>query len=118
MNQKFRLKRSADFKKVKDSGQTYYHPYLKLAVASNGLAISRFGVVVSKIIGNAVVRNRCKRRVRAVLNQNKQNYENGWDFVFIIRKRFLHSTACDLQAAVEHLVQEAGLLKTKNNKNL
>ncbi|HOJ01321.1 MAG TPA: ribonuclease P protein component [Anaerolineaceae bacterium] len=113
MNRKFRLTRSADFKKIKDSGNVYFHPIVKMAVRRNELPHSRFAVITSKIIGSAVERNRCKRRVRAVLNLLRNNCEAGWDIVFIIRKDFNHSSASEVQTAVENLFSQAGLLTTK-----
>jgi len=115
VNRKFRLTKSADFKKVKNSGNVFFHPVMKMAVCDNGLSVSRFAVITSKIIGNAVERNRCKRRLRAVLNLLKSDCETGWDIIFIIRKQFLHSNSSEIQAAVENLFLQAGLLKTKEN---
>ena len=110
MNRTFRLRKSADFKKVKDTGKVYFHPLVKMAVCPNGLPNSRFAVVTSKLVGNAVVRNRCRRRLRAILNQRKEQCKTGWDIVFIVRKRFVHSNASEIQAAVESLFLQAGLV--------
>ncbi len=113
MKRKFRLAKSADFKKVRDSGDTYYHPIVKMAILQNELPYSRFAVITSKIIGNAVERNRCKRKLRAVLNLLKDQYESGWDVIFIIKKSFLQSNVCEIQAVIEDLFLQAGLLKDK-----
>jgi ribonuclease P protein component len=113
VNRKFRLTKSADFKKVKDSGSVFFHPIVKMAVLKNELPHSRFAVITSKIIGNAVERNRCKRRMRAVLNLLKSECEPGWDVILIIRKNFIRSNISEIQAAVENLFIQAGLLKTK-----
>lgn len=113
MNRKFRLVKSTDFKKVKDSGITYFHPIVKMAILRNELPYSRFAVITSKIIGNAVERNRCKRKLRAVLNLLKNSYEPGWDVIFIVRKGLLRSQVSEIQAVVEDLFLQAGLLKNK-----
>ena len=113
MNQRFRLTKSTDFNKIKKNGKTYLNPIVKMMVNENGLTNSRFAIITSKFIGNAVERNRCKRRLRAVLNQNRNKYASGWDFIFIVRKRFLTSNSSEIQAAVEDLALQAGLLKNK-----
>ncbi|CAI8038742.1 Ribonuclease P protein component [Geodia barretti] len=47
----------------------------------------RFGFSVSKRVGNAVVRNRVKRRLKEVARvELLPRIECGWDFVVIARK--------------------------------
>ena len=113
MNRKFRLTKSADFKKVKDSGAAYYHPIVKMAILRNELPYSRFAVIASKAVGNAVERNRCKRKLKAALNIIKNSCESGWDIIFIVRKGFLPSSVREIQVAVEGLFLQAGLLNNK-----
>jgi len=113
VNRKFRLVKSADFKKVKDSGSAFFHPIVKMAVIKNELPHSRFAVITSKIIGNAVERNRCKRRMRAVINLLKSECEPGWDVIFIIRKSFSRSNSSEIRAAAENLLLQADLLEIK-----
>jgi len=110
VDKRYRLTRSADFKKVKDSGNIYFHPIVKMAAKENLLPHLRFGIIASKFVGNAVVRNRCKRRLRAVLNLLKDDCLPGWDVVFIISPRLMQSSPSDLQAAVKDLLSRAGLL--------
>jgi len=110
VDKRYRLTRSADFKKVKDSGNVYFHPIVKMATSENSLPSSRFGIIASKFVGNAVVRNRCKRRLRAVLNLLKDDCLPGWDVVFIIHPRLMQSSPSDLQAVVKDLLSRAGLL--------
>ncbi len=115
MNRKFRLTKSEDFKKVKNSGSVFSHPIVKMAVLQNELPHSRFAVITSKIIGNAVERNRCKRRMRAVINLFKSDCKPGWDVIMIIRKKFTRSNTSEIQAAVESLFLQAGLFNTEEN---
>ena len=47
---------------------------------------SRIGFTVTKRVGNAVVRNRVKRRLREVVRQDKAHVQTGYDYVVIGRK--------------------------------
>lgn len=47
----------------------------------NGLARDRFGMSVKKAVGNAVLRNRIRRRVREVLRLHREEMAPGWDMV-------------------------------------
>ena len=49
----------------------------------------RFGISVSKKLGNAVERNYIKRQVRFIIDKYKNNYPKGSDYIIIIRKDFL-----------------------------
>jgi len=49
-------------------------------------ALPRAGFTASRKVGNAVVRNRCKRRLRAAASALLPLYGRpGWDYVFIAR---------------------------------
>ena len=51
---------------------------------------SRYGIVVSKKVGNAVQRNFIKRRIRAVVNNINFSFEkNSVDYVFVARKNLI-----------------------------
>jgi ribonuclease P protein component len=47
----------------------------------NGLEISRFGWSIKKALGNAVRRNRIRRRLREILRLHRQEIAPGWDVV-------------------------------------
>jgi ribonuclease P protein component len=47
----------------------------------NGLPNSRFGWSIKKALGNAVRRNRIRRRLREIVRLHRQEIEPGWDIV-------------------------------------
>ena len=62
---------------------------------------SRFGLVVSKKVGNAVVRNRIRRRVKEVFRQNKAWFPDGQDIVIIAKKRAAEATLQEIRRDLE-----------------
>jgi ribonuclease P protein component len=54
-----------------------------LKVMPNHLEISRYGISVSRRVGNAVTRNKVKRRLREIIRLTV--LKAGWDMVFIAR---------------------------------
>jgi ribonuclease P protein component len=53
--------------------------------ATEGQAVSRVGITVAKTVGNAVVRNRLRRRVKAILDRSAFGAPPHRDVVLIAR---------------------------------
>jgi len=66
-----RLHRSAEFLRLQRDGVRFQSPHFALYAGSldDAPGRSRLGVTVSRRIGNSVVRNRVKRRVREIFRQ-------------------------------------------------
>jgi len=76
----------------------------------NGLSLSRYGLSVSKRVGNAVTRNRVKRRLREIWRITP--VKPGCDVVFIVRPAAAEADYAGLKRAVEGLLSRARLLAT------
>ncbi len=114
MKRKFRLRRSADFKRVRRLGKSYAHPFVVLIKHPNQEGISRFGVAAGRSVGNAVKRNQAKRRMREIIRQRIPFIQNGWDVVFLARQSIEDATHFELQAAINGLVNRAGISKSQH----
>ena len=115
-----RLKRDADIRRLYRQGERRRHPLLTLYVAPTALAAggpdrmsdSRFAVSASRRVGNAVVRNRCKRLVREAIRAHLASVEPGWDCLFVVRAALTGAPYIRVEAAVCHLFSQAGLLES------
>ncbi|MBI1941246.1 MAG: ribonuclease P protein component [Acidobacteria bacterium] len=76
-----RLLRRAVFRRVYEEGQRRSGPLCALFFRSNGLPHTRLGITATARLGNAVLRNRVKRRVREVFRLNRASIPGGWDIV-------------------------------------
>ena len=113
MNRRYRLKSSADFRRVRRTGKSYAHPLVILIVAPNMLDKSRCGFVAGKAMGSAVVRNRAKRRLRAALQSLIKEIPAGWDIILIARPLLLKAPWDELKEAIANLLKRANLIMVK-----
>ena len=89
-------------------GSSAANRLLVIRYLANGLGHSRFAYVVSKRIGNAVVRNRVRRRLREAVRVRSLN--GGWDAVFIGRRGIERATFREVDRAVENLLKRSRIV--------
>ncbi len=67
----------------------------------------RLGVTVSRKVGNAVVRNRIKRRIREWFRADRSLVENGRDLVVIARRPAVDLDVPSTRALLDRLAVKA-----------
>jgi ribonuclease P protein component len=103
VKRRFRLLRSADFDRTLRSGHRTASEYLALFVSDNELGRPRVGLAVSRKLGNAVVRNRIKRRLRELVKPLLTQTEGGRDVVIVARARAVDAEVTRLRQEIEML---------------
>lgn len=86
LNRMFRISKSKDYQHTYRSGLKIPGKYLIAYISANGMGKNRFGVVASKKVGNAVKRNKAKRRLRAIARESQGKLSQGHDIVMIARQ--------------------------------
>ena len=111
MERKFRLNKDSDFKRVRQFGRTYSHPFIVLIVLSNEIRISRVGIIAGKSLGNAVTRNRIKRQLRACMNSMLSEIQGNWDIVLIPRPAICGSDFSMIENSMRNVFHRSGLME-------
>ncbi len=73
--------RRAEYDAVYREGRRRSSATFVIFTRRNSLSKDRFGMSVKKALGNAVVRNRIRRRVREILRLHREEIALGWDVV-------------------------------------
>lgn len=81
-----RLKQRGHFRAVQSRGRKFVGRHVIGRGLETGALPGRFGFSVSERVGNAVVRNKVKRRMRAAVRLCLPQCEQGWDVVLIARQ--------------------------------
>ncbi|MEH6527297.1 MAG: ribonuclease P protein component [Sneathiella sp.] len=117
-----RLKKRSDFLRVASVRRKWAAPGLVLQAAcvpadqNDGRV--RVGFTVTKKVGNSVVRNRVKRRLRAVAqNLIPGNAVPGWDYVLIGRHTTIKRDFKDLQTDLLTALNKVTLTQNKKNRS-
>jgi ribonuclease P protein component len=76
-----RLLRRREFRRVYDEGARRSASLCTVFWRANGLPQSRLGITAPARLGNAVLRNRLKRRVREVFRRHFATLPGGWDIL-------------------------------------
>ncbi len=98
----------AQFGLVYDRGRSWATDLLVMKALASGLGLSRYGFSISRRVGNAVVRNRVKRRLREIMRQTP--LKPGWDVIFIVRPAASVAGYGRLEKAAKALLLRAKLL--------
>ncbi len=103
-----RLRSPKDFRRVQRHGVRRSNSNWVVQVArrrAGGLAPVALGLSVSRRVGNAVVRNRVKRRVREWFRRNRAALPPGADVVVIARRGAAHRQGPQLARELAQLVR-------------
>ncbi|MDG2083573.1 MAG: ribonuclease P protein component [Planctomycetota bacterium] len=99
-----RICRRRDFQVVFDHGIRFSTPHLRAVVHEADREASRIGLAVSRKVGNAVVRNRLKRRLREIFRTERECAPELRDVVFIPRPGCADLSFSDLRSEVVDLL--------------
>lgn len=108
-----RLKRTRDFAAVREQGKSWTSRSLILAVRPRpGAASAHAGFTTTKRLGNAVVRNKIRRRLRMIVRQNFTRITVSHDLVTIAKYPAVRADFAGLKQEWERLAERAGLFAT------
>lgn len=100
------VRTSKDFQEVIKSGKCIRNHFYNIYIRKNNLKIPRFGIAVSKKQGNAVYRNKQKRRMRMLLTSHKKEFANGFDYIIIMKEKTKEAKFIELEIMLLDLCQK------------
>lgn len=108
-----RFKQTRDFVRLKAQGRRLARGSVLMNWAELPTAgQARFGVVASKRIGNAVVRNRAKRLLRQAFRLHQHELRVSSEIVLVARDSIAGKPFADVERDYLAALRSAGLLKT------
>jgi len=108
VERRYRLSRSKDFDAVYRQGRSVSTRYLTLhwfPRDDDPLGEPRLGLSVPKAVGNAVVRNRIKRRIREAFRLHRAEIGSQWAIVVTPRRAALNASFPEIQRALGKVIE-------------
>ena len=106
-----RIRKNIEFLNVYRHGKSYANKYLVMYVLDNHLGVNRFGITVSKKVGNSVVRHRTTRLIRESIRLQESNILTEYDIVVVARKATKDKKYQDIESAFLNLCKRHNILK-------
>lgn len=100
----------SEFARVREGGQSKGGRFLVMAtLEDSALDGCKFGFVTSKRVGNAVIRNRVRRRLRAITREQGGQLQTGRYVVLIARWRAAEASFQELEDDWLKLIVRLGI---------
>lgn len=91
------MKSDKDFKRCYNKGRYVVNDAVTVYYFPNKMSINRLGLTTSKKLGNAVVRNRARRIIKAAYRVTEEKFPIGYDFVFVARSNIVEKKSTDIE---------------------
>lgn len=106
------IKKNSDFVNVYRHGKSYANKYLVMYILDHDTDQNRYGITVSKKVGNSVVRHRVTRLIRESIRLNEEKFDRGFDIVIVARNTAKNKNYHDINSAFLHLGKLHHILKS------
>lgn len=107
-----RMRKSADFERVRNEGKSYSSREFVLGVLQVEDCFGiKVGFVSSRRVGGAVERNRARRRLRALVRSEASRLRQGTWIVLVARRACLTCSFKDLQKSWDRLAMRTEILQ-------
>lgn len=97
------IKSSEEYTEIINTSKSKKSKYFSIYYRKNSNS-NRYGITVPKKTGTAVIRNKIKRRIKNIIDNNKKIVHNGYDYVIIIKKGILELTYEEIEKELLKLI--------------
>lgn len=100
------VKEHYEFDNIINKGKSIGNKVFSIYFLKHNEEYPKFGIAVGKKIGNAVTRNKYKRIIRNIVDNNKLLFKKDYDYIIIIKRKCLDLSFKELNDNLSELVKE------------
>jgi len=104
------IKKNHEFRRLYDKGKSAATPCVVVYFRRTNRDYNQLGITVSTKIGNAVCRNRVRRRLREIYRLNEKRLPRGLDIVVVARAKSPYASYAELEKAYLFACSRLGIL--------
>jgi ribonuclease P protein component len=116
MRKLYIVKTTREFEDIIKNGSCKKNKYYVIHHKSNNMPYDRYGISVSKKLGNSVFRNKYKRKIRSIIDNYKKLYINKEDYIIILRKEAINKPYIELEKEFFNLMNLRQERKQRNEE--
>ena len=106
-----RLARAGEFALLKRAGTSFHGKLVVLsALKAEPERETRIGLITSRRVGGAVLRNRVRRRLREILRSVRPQLQSGWHIVIVARAAAAKAEFAAIRSDVLFLLERSAIL--------
>ena len=105
------VKESRDFNRIINNEKPFRYKDFIIYVEITNASLYEFGIAIPKKLGNAVTRNKVKRRIKNIID--KKDYKNNFNCIIIVGKGILSRSFEEMSSNLYEAFDKLHLLKEK-----
>ena len=94
------------FNNIIKNGKFIKNQYFVIYYMKSENENNKYGIAVSNKLGKAVVRNKLKRQARAIIDENKNLFQNAFNYIIMIRKTCTEAEYSTMNEAFKSLLEK------------
>ena len=98
------IKSSREYTEIINNSKSKKSKYFSIYYRDNNDK-NRYGITVPTKTGTAVIRNKIKRRIKNIIDDNKKTIQSGLDYVIIVKKGILDLTYKEMEDELLKLIK-------------
>ncbi len=100
------IKRKEEFNQIIKNCPYLKNKYFTIYIRKREKKYPCFGLAISKKVGKAVLRNKLKRQVKMIIDQNKDIFSNSVDYIIMIKKDCAFTFFQEMERKLIELIKE------------
>jgi len=105
------LTQNHEFRRLYSKGASVVTPFMVVYCRRRGTSENRLGITVSAKIGNAVVRNKIRRRLKEIYRLGEMRLAPGFDIVVVARFAAVGAPYKKLEATFFYAAKKLSMLR-------
>lgn len=106
LKKKEMVKKERDFNDIIKNSPFIKNKAFVIYIRKKESVSPNFGLAISKKVGNAVCRNKLKRRVRAMIDLTKESFPNNRDYIIMIKRSCVELSFAEMKDKLIELIKE------------